>query len=551
VLSYTWKLPDGTDVTTGGNQLSTAVPALSPGQSATIHAQVKTPINSDAGNKRTDYVLGWDIQKVSDGSWLSAGTGGIPTLKQNVAVEDPNSNALGLEKFYSYTGKNTGAGSTVMNNLASGNSVWSYNSFSNPGRGLTRFARFAYNSLDTSDTVSGAGWSMQLAGPIRLGAPLDFHPNPNPTEIRLPDGDGTTHVFTKQADGSWKAPAGVHYRISMKAGLDCTPDKDPVPDAWTLLRPDGTRFLFGCDGYLTSIVDKNGNTQTYTYEERKSNNKPTKFLSYITDPAGRQSLTVDYYTKAEASSPKIEDHVQSITDISTHKLTFEYSDQGLLTKLTDGAGSSQPKVFGFTYDAIQGNKNVKLVKVTDPRGHDTSLDYYAPQAGDDPKYHWWTKKITDRLGGDTNFAYAVNTANSKHTDTTVTDAETHVTKHVTDDFGRPVQTTNGKSQVTKMSWDADNNVTYLEEDFRPLRLAEGPRRLERLGRGAAALELGLRWRRRGPGPVQGGLRRRVRGHHQGCRSEERHPGYAAGRCRLQRGLGQAADHGPRRRGDER
>ncbi|WP_307622084.1 DNRLRE domain-containing protein [Streptomyces sp. V3I7] len=40
VLSYTWKLPDGTDMTTGGNQLSTAIPALSPGQSATIQAQV-------------------------------------------------------------------------------------------------------------------------------------------------------------------------------------------------------------------------------------------------------------------------------------------------------------------------------------------------------------------------------------------------------------------------------------------------------------------------------------------------------------------------------
>ncbi|AZM79998.1 hypothetical protein D1J63_08240 [Streptomyces sp. KPB2] len=30
---------------------------------------------------------------------------------------------------------------------------------------------------------------------------------------------------------------------------------------------------------------------------------------------------------------------------------------------------------------------------------------------------------------------------------------------VTDDFDRPVQTTNAKSWTTKMSWDADNNVT--------------------------------------------------------------------------------------------
>ncbi|MEV4970872.1 DNRLRE domain-containing protein [Streptomyces scopuliridis] len=486
-LSYTWKLPDGTDVTTGGNQLKTAIPALLPGKSATIQAQVKTPINSDSGNKRTEYVLGWDVRKISDGTWLSAGTGAIPSLKQNVAVEDPTSNSLGLEKFYSYTGKNTGAGSTVMNNLASGNSVWSYNAFTNPGRGLSTFARFAYNSQDTSDTVAGHGWSFQAAGPIRLGAPLDFHPNPNPTEIRLPDGDGTTHVFRKQGDGSWKAPAGVHYKVTMKAGLDCKPTKDPVPDAWTLTRPDGTRFLFGCDGYMTSTVDKNGNTQTYTYEERKSNNKPTKFLKYITDPAGRQSLTVEYWEKGQSgyqyvndsgvlttdtgklNNSKIYDHVKSMTDISgtdisARKISFYYTDKGLLGQFTDGDGSAQPKVFRFSYDATQGNKNVKLVTATDPRGNGTKLDYFAPKDGDDPKYHWWTKTITDRLNGATGFTYAANTTNTKFTDTAVTDAESHTTKYVTDDFARPVETKNAKSETTKMSWDADNNVTYLEED---------------------------------------------------------------------------------------
>ncbi|MER5207720.1 DNRLRE domain-containing protein [Streptomyces sp. NPDC002825] len=463
VLSYRWTLPDGTDVTNGGNQVQTALPSnIAPGDSVSLQAQVKTPINSDNGNKRTDYVLTWDVLNKTAGTWVS-GTAGIPGLMQNVAVEDPTSNQLGLEKFYSYAGKNTGAGSTVMNNTAAGNSVWSYNAFTNPGRGLNTFARFAYNTLDTSDTVLGHGWSAQISGPTRLGAPLDFHPNPNPTEIKLPDGDGTTHVFRKQPDGSWKAPAGVHYKLEPKPALDCTPLKDPIPDAWTLTRPDGTRFLFGCDGYMTSVVDKNGNTQTYTYEERKSNNKPTKFLKYITDPAGRQTLTVEYYTKADSSNPKIIDHIKSMTDISLRKLTFEYSDKGLLTKLTDGAGSSQPKVFSFEYDATQGNKNVKLVKVTDPRGNATSMAYYAPQTGDDPKYHWWTKTITDRLQGTTSFAYAADAGNSKFTDTEVTDAQGHATDYVTDDFGRPVQSTNAKSQATKMSWDADNNVTYLEE----------------------------------------------------------------------------------------
>ncbi|WP_436969469.1 DNRLRE domain-containing protein [Actinacidiphila glaucinigra] len=481
-LSYRWTLADGTDVTNGGNQIKTALPKdILPGQTVTVHAQVKAPSNADSGqptNKRTAYTLTWDTWNKTNSTWNSA-TGGVAGLAQAVRIEDPTSDQIGLEKFYSYTGKNTGAGSSVMNNLASGNTVWQYNAFSNPGRGLSTFARFAYNSLDTSDTVMGPGWSAQAAAPIRLGAALDFHPNPNPTEVTLTDGDGTASVFTKQADGSFKAPAGVHYKLAMKGGVDCTPDKDDTADAWSMTRPDGTRFFYDCAGYVTSVADKNGNTQLFTYEHRKSNNKPVEFLQYVTDPAARQTLTVTYYNKGDAyqyvdaagavqsgtnlTNPKIIDHIKSMTDISGRQLTFLYTTQGLMAQLTDGAGATQPKVFKFTYDATQGTKNVKLVKITDPRGHNTQLAYYAPQTGDDPKYHWWTKTITDRLNGTTDFTYAADGTTPAFTDTSVKDAENHTTAYVADDFGRPVQTTNAKSQTTKMSWDADNNVTYLEE----------------------------------------------------------------------------------------
>jgi hypothetical protein len=60
---------------------------------------------------------------------------------------------------------------------------------SNPSRGLSTFVRLAYNSLDTSDAGAGYGWSVQASSMIRLGTPLDFHPNPNPTTITLTDGD--------------------------------------------------------------------------------------------------------------------------------------------------------------------------------------------------------------------------------------------------------------------------------------------------------------------------------------------------------------------------
>ncbi|MER5337386.1 hypothetical protein [Micromonospora sp. NPDC002717] len=95
----------------------------------------------------------------------------------------------------------------------------------------------------------------------------------------------------------------------------------------------------------------------------------------------------------------------------------------------------------------QGNKNVKLVKVTDPRGNATGLTYNYPQTGDDPKWHWTTKSYTDRLDHLTQFAYVDPDGpqeNAIHT--TVTDAESHASQYQMDGYGRPTQVTNAKNE---------------------------------------------------------------------------------------------------------
>jgi len=480
VVSYHWTLPDGTDVSNSANQIQTALPAsLASGDTATINAQVTTPDTASSGNARNAYQLGWDLYDKTTGTWLSGTNSGLPVigpLNQVTSVARAATNKLGLEKYYQYTGVNTGSGGALLNNDDTGNTVWSYNAFSNPSRGFATFVRMSYNSMDTSTSSMGFGWSLEASTLMRLGTPLDFHPNPNPTTITLTDGDGTSHAFTWNSTTSqWVTPPGLHYFLQ-QAGT-CDPSgKTENARAWLLTRPDRTQFYFDCQGYQTAVIDKNGSESDFVYTERNSANKPVKFLDYITDPSGRKTLTVSYYQKGDnynyidsngnvasgtnLTNPKIIDEVKSVTDISGRTITFLYDTEGLMAQMTDGDGSPVAKVFKFGYDMTQGNKNVKLVSVTDPRGHTTSLAYYTAPV--DPTFKWSLQTITDRLNGTTNFAYGQPVAGEIQAQ--VTDPDNHASTYLLDSSGRPIQVTNAKTQVTKLVWDSDNNATSLTED---------------------------------------------------------------------------------------
>ncbi|MEQ4205797.1 DNRLRE domain-containing protein [Actinopolymorpha sp. B9G3] len=479
VISYHWELPDGTDVTTEGTRSETALPKnLVPGDTVTIPAELQTPIQADDGNKRTNYVLKWELRNKTTGQWLSQIEQQILPLEQSVEVEDPTSNQLGLERFYSYTGTDTGAGSAAVTNLYAGNTVWSYDAFTNPSRGLATFVRMSYNSMDTSPSSMGYGWSLQTSTLMRLGTPLDFQPNPNPTEVSLTDGDGTSHTFTWDPEaGEWVHPAGVHLYLQQLA--DCA-QNDEQDRAWSMTRPDRTEFYFDCEGYQSAVVDNNGNEMLFTYEERQSHNQPTKFLKYITDPSNLETLTLDYYEKGQQdytyidatgaeqpgtnlTDPQIIDQMESITDISGRTITFTYTVEGLMAKMVDGAGAAEPKIFRFGYDADEGNKNVKLESVKDPQNNTTTLAYYDLPT-DDPAFHWWNKTITDRRNNATSISYAdADGSQGKFIRTVVTDAMDHATDYLLDGFGLASEIKNAKLELTKLGWDADNNLNRLEE----------------------------------------------------------------------------------------
>lgn len=467
VLSYHWQLAGGAEEPV--QRLETELPAdLAPGATVALDAKVRTPATADRGNQREQWVLRWDLRDRQRGRWLSE-TAGVPTLDQPVTVEHPTSDQLGLEKFYQYSGTATGAGSALTVNQFSGNAVFGYNALSNPSRGPATFVRLTYNSLDTSNSYAGQGWSVATSSLQRLGTPLRFDGlltpilTGHPTKVTLVDGDGTAHEFELDKHDSndsrkwtYASPAGVHLLLQKQ------------DEGWTFTSPDRTKMVFDEHGYQTATVDKNGNELKFHYQNGFIGNRSVKLLTHLTDATGRRTLSLDYYQRGDdhflfrankkvaggaLANTAIVNQLRSITDISGRKITFTYAEDGLLQEIVDGAGTPDEKPFTFFYEDAH-RANPKLVRVNDPNGGATKVRYQQEK--------WRAETLLDRTDGATGFGYADADGDSgSKVASTVTDANGHTSKYVLDGFGRTEKLTNAKNETTDLQWDADNNVVKL------------------------------------------------------------------------------------------
>jgi RHS repeat-associated protein len=460
VVSYRWTLPDGTDQTRPDNRAETALSSdLTPGQSVTVDATVKAPTPVDLGPQRRTFVLNWDLRNRKTNRYLSE-SDGVTALRQNVTAELPTSDQLGLEKFYQYDGIAAGSGWSAQVNEFSGNAVVGYNALANPNRGPAAFVRLNYNSLDDTNSYLGQGWSLSTSSLPRLGSPLQFHVpllgNPDyPTKVTLIDGDGTTHLFELNKNGSsdkskwtYDSPAGVHLFLQ-RTGSD---DEDR---AWVMTRPDRTRMFFDRSGYQTATADRNGNELRFGYLRTDWGNRNTGVLTDITDASDRRVLTLDYNLPGDdysffSGDVKVSAHnltntsiihqLRSITDVSGRTIAFTYDENGRLREIVDGTGTSGQKTFAFFYSGGQ------LARINDALGHGTQLTYADHRV----------RQLVDRRGNTTSFQYVDGT-------TKTTDPNGHVATATIDGFGRPVKLTDAKNEVTELAWDDDNNVRLLKE----------------------------------------------------------------------------------------
>jgi hypothetical protein len=134
---------------------------------------------------------------------------------------------------------------------------------------------------------------------------------------------------------SLTAPADDQTTLSFNSGTA----------QWTISQKDGTSRIFNSGGYLTSIVDRNGNTTTISVDATHQN------------------------------------RIASVTDASGHVLTFNYANASyprLCTSISDAVGTFTTYNYDFT--------TARLTQVQYPDNSQFNFQYNDPNNLDFPGY---------------------------------------------------------------------------------------------------------------------------------------------------------------------
>jgi len=323
---------------------------------------------------------------------------GTPVAQAAVADRD----CLGIEDFWSFASGALSAGWKYSINTFSGNTVIQKELLEIPGRGTGLHEGLVYNSLSSQTGIVGIGW--QLENDLFVTENADG-------SVTFKDEDGTNHTFTKNPDGSYKAPDGIHLELTKVDTTTFTIKgedniilrfQNSLLTSITDEKGNATSFSYDASNRLTTVTDPSGRTLSYSYG---ANGK----LSTITDPADR-TVSFDY----DASERLI-----SVTDLNGSVTHFAYDDSGRLSSFTD----ANNRITSFFYD-VDG----RVVKVKDPRS--TQEKEFATTIVYDLSLLKTT--VTDPAGKNTTFTH--NSA------------------------GNAIQIQNGAGDTNSLTWNKNNLV---------------------------------------------------------------------------------------------
>jgi len=262
--------------------------------------------------------------------------------------------------------------------------------------------------------------------------------------------DGKRRVYTLTGT-TYTAPKGDHASLVKNAD-----------NSFTLTEKDGLKRNFSPVGKATSLIDRNGNTTSFTYD---ANGR----LTAVTDPNGR-SATFGYDVSgrlASVTDPMGATYslgyttgglLSAVTNPDAGQWRYGYNANGLLTTKTDPENNTAT----YTYDA-----NKKLTGVTDPAGKTRGYGYPA-QPGNTGKVpdpypvNWIPAKqttFTEKDGGTWSYTFETRTEAIK----SITDPLGNITSFTYDADGNVLSKTEPGIGTTTYTYDSKGNILSVKD----------------------------------------------------------------------------------------
>lgn len=288
---------------------------------------------------------------------------------------------IGTEDFWSCTEDGV--------NPANGNLIHQANDVSITGIGIPINVTRTYNSRKaTVAGMFGYGWRSNVEAQL-----VDAGQGP----ITLIDGDGTRHIFGEKIGGGYEAHGGIYLDL-VKNGYS----------TYTITQIDGTKTNFNTSGKISTIVDMNGNTTTFSYTSGK---------------------------------------LTSIADASSRSITINYGANGYVSSID----MPSSRTISYNYDA-----NYNLTKVTDPESKEVDLGY-------DTSHNLTT--ITDQRDITTTITYSSGSVESISRPITIDSSQVTSTSNYTYDFNLSVTTvTDGEGNRVDYLYNPNKNIVQITEN---------------------------------------------------------------------------------------
>ena len=294
-----------------------------------------------------------------------------------------------------------------------------------------------YRSLQPSPGTIGNGWSHSYETFLTNGAGYTI-------TLWL---NGKRRIYNNYS-GSYVPPKGDYSTLVQNAD-----------SSFTITEKDGLKRNFAANGLATTIIDRNGNTISFSYTSGK--------LSSITDANGRTALfSYDADGKLiSITDPKANSYsfsytggkLTTVTHPDTGQWNYSYNSNGLLASKTDPEGN----LTSYSYDS-----NNRLSVATDPNSRTLSYTHAATApAGKVPDSYpiavVAAKPLTytAKDGNGWSYSYEALTENIL----SITDPLGNVTSYTYDTQGNLLTRTEPGIGTTTYTYDSKGNVLTVKD----------------------------------------------------------------------------------------